>query len=79
MKTISLSDPAYERLRSWKRASKESFSAVVLRVVPKRGTLADLAAEIDKLPPLTDEQVQTMEQALQRVNDWKSYRDPWTT
>ena len=79
MKTISLSNPAYERLRSWKRTSKESFSEVVLRVVPKRGTLADLAAQIDKLPPLTDEQVQTMEQALQRVNDWKSYRDPWTT
>jgi predicted CopG family antitoxin len=79
MKTISLSDQAYERLRSWKKTPKESFSRIVLRVVPKRGTLSDLATEIDKLPALTDEQEKSMEEALNWANDWKNYRDSWTT
>ncbi len=55
MKTISLSDEAYERLLAWKDSPKDSFSSVVLKTVPKRGTLADLGKEIDKLPPLTEE------------------------
>ena len=39
MKTITLTDQAYERLKSWK-TGRESFSEVVLRTVPKRGRLA---------------------------------------
>jgi predicted CopG family antitoxin len=41
MKTITLTDQAYERLKSWK-SGRESFSDVVLRTVPKRGTFGDL-------------------------------------
>lgn len=79
MKTISLTDQAYERLAAWKDSPKDSFSTVVLKVVPKRGTLADLGTEIDKLPPLTDEQVGAMERALEWANNWRSQRDPWTS
>ncbi|MCK4819315.1 antitoxin VapB family protein [bacterium] len=79
MKTISLSDKAYERLLAWKNSPKDSFSSVVLRTVPKRGTLADLGEEIDKLPPLTEEQAQIMKKAVNQANDWKNYRDPWTS
>ena len=79
MKTISLTDDAYERLLSWKESSKESFSSVVLKIVPKRGTLADLASEIDKLPPLTDEQAGVMEDAVKQADKWSNYRDPWTS
>ncbi len=79
MKTISLSDEAYERLLSWKDSPKESFSYVVLKTVPRRGTLADLAEEIDKLSPLTEEQAQIMEKAVNWTNDWRNCRDPWTS
>ena len=72
MKTISLSDEAYERLLAWKDSPKDSFSSVVLETVPKRGTLADLGEEIDKLPPLTEEQAHVMKEAVNWLNDWRN-------
>ena len=39
MKTITLDDEAYSRLRSWKRSPGDSFSKVVKRVVPLAGIL----------------------------------------
>lgn len=39
MKTITLDDDAYELLKTWKRTPRESFSAVVKKVVPVPGTL----------------------------------------
>lgn len=39
MKTITLDEEAYSRLRAWKREPGDSFSKVVKRVVPKAGTL----------------------------------------
>lgn len=79
MKTITLSDEAYQRLAAWKTSPKESFSQVVLKVVPKRGTLADLAREMDRLPPLTEEQARLMEETIAEANAWKNWKDPWTT
>lgn len=77
MKTITLTDEAYDRLVSWKEGTKDSFSKVVLRVVPKRGTLADLAEQFEKLPPLTEAQAKIMEDAVAWANDWRNCRDPW--
>ncbi len=79
MKTITLTEEAYERLRAWKDRRLDSFSKVVLAKVPKKGTLADLAAEVEKLPPLTDEHARVMEAAVEWANDWRNQRDPWTT
>jgi predicted CopG family antitoxin len=79
VKTITLTDEAYERLASWKESPKESFSRVVLKVVRKRGTLGDLGAEIDRLPPLTDAALAVMEQAVSWANDWRNQSDPWTS
>ncbi len=79
MKTITLTEEAYERLRSWKDGKLSSFSKVVLAKVAKKGTLADLSAEIGRLPPLTDEQAKVMEEAADWANDWKNHRDPWTS
>lgn len=79
MKTITLTDEAYERLVGHKCGPKDSFSRVVLRVVPKRGTLGGLAEQIANLPLLTDEQARVMEETLAWANDWRNYRDPWTT
>jgi predicted CopG family antitoxin len=42
MKTITLDDAAYERLKAWKKGPKESFSSVVKRVMPVPGTLGAL-------------------------------------
>ena len=55
MKTVTLTDEAYERLKGWKVDTKDSFSKVVLEQVSKRGTLAYFSKHIDKLPPFTDE------------------------
>ena len=79
MKTITLTDDAYVRLKSWKDEALDSFSKVVLAKVPKKGTLADLGSEIDKLPSLSDEQFDRIEQAIAWANEWKNQRDPWTT
>ncbi len=77
VKTITLTDEAYERLASWKESPKESFSRVVLKVVPKRGTLGDLGTEIDRLPPLTDAALVVLERAAAWANDWRNQSDPW--
>jgi len=82
MKTVTLTDEAYERLKDWKDwkdETKNSFSKVVLEKVPKRGTFGDLAAGFDKLSPLTEEQAKIMEDVVAEANDWKNYPDPWTT
>ena len=71
MKTITLADEAYNRLRDWKGGERESLSTVVLRVVPKRGTLADLLHSFQQLPTLTDEQAQVMQDAIAWSNDWR--------
>lgn len=39
MKTITLDEEAYRRLKAWKRKPGDSFSKVVKRVVPEAGTL----------------------------------------
>jgi predicted CopG family antitoxin len=79
MKTITLTEEAYGRLRSWKDRNLNSFSKVILAKVPKKGTLADLAAELEKLAPITSEQARVMEEAAAWANDWRNQRDPWTT
>ena len=59
MKTITLSDAAYERLKAWKD-DIDSFSKVLLRVVPKRGTFGDLDKSFKALPALSKEQSRMM-------------------
>lgn len=79
MKTVTLSEEAYRRLAAWKDAELDSFSKVVLAKVPKKGTLGDLAAELDRLAPLSDADAQAVEDAVAWTNDWANQRDPWTT
>ena len=63
MKTITLTDEAYERLKAWK-AGKDSFSRVVLRVVPKRGTFGDLNESFKTLPQLSEQQARIMHETI---------------
>lgn len=78
MKTITLTDEAYDRLAAWKEP-KESFSKVVEKVVPKRGTLGDALRAVKSLGTLSDKQWNEMRASLKWGNEWKSQRDPWTT
>lgn len=77
MKTITLTDEAYQRLKDWKEGGNDSFSNVVLRLVPKRGTLADLLESFKQIPPLSDQQAKTMTDAVAWANDWATERDLW--
>ena len=79
MKTITLTDEAYERIAVLKTSPRDSFSKVILRAVPKRGTAAQMLKDVVKLPPLTDKQAKLMEKVAAEHNDWKNWRDPWTT
>lgn len=74
MKTISLTDEAYDRLRAWKDAQHHSFSAVVLKRVPPRGTLESLGETLDQLPPLTEKAARLLQQSVEWGNDWKQHR-----
>jgi predicted CopG family antitoxin len=79
MKTISLTDSAYQRLKTWKGGSKDSFSRVVERLIPARGTLGQIASAAAALPHLTPDQEKTLNECLSEFRDWSTQRDPWTS
>ncbi|MDP6491574.1 MAG: antitoxin VapB family protein [Kiritimatiellia bacterium] len=79
MKTISLTDEAYERLKEWKDESSDSFSRVVLRVVPEKGTLGQMLEDVSRLPVLNEEQARVMEESARYGRDLEGSRDPWTS
>jgi predicted CopG family antitoxin len=79
MKTITLTDDAYHRLVIWKRAGKDSFSNVVLRMVPNKGTFGQLLQDVQHLPPLSEKQAKVMEETVEWGRDPTHQRDPWTT
>jgi predicted CopG family antitoxin len=79
MKTITLTEEAYGRLLEWKSVPKESFSAVVLKLVPKKGTLGQMINDMKDLPRLTDKQAKVMEQASAWGREPTTQKDKWTS
>lgn len=79
MKTITLTEEAYARLSTWKESPKDSFSKVVQRVVPSRGSLGGVMAAWENLPSLSEKQFEAIESGLRELNDWSKQEDPWTT
>jgi predicted CopG family antitoxin len=75
MKEISLTDEAYDRLSAWRESPEESFSAIVLRVVPARNTLAEMLAGFRQLPPLTEKQARIMEETVAAANNPQLFMD----
>ena len=75
MKEIALTDEAYERLQEWRESPEESFSDIVLRVVPAYNTLAGMLASFRQLPPLTEEQARIMEEAVAEANNPRLFVD----
>jgi len=53
-KTISITEEAYERLRSLKKNEKASFSDVILEHYPKKKKLSEVLKEIGANPELAD-------------------------
>ena len=75
MKTITLDEVAYSRLKAWKRGAKDSFSQVVKRLLPEPGTLASFMnfTETRRTAKLSENQF--MEPAIEQRSPEKS--DPW--
>lgn len=76
MKTITLDEIAYERLKAWKKGSKESFSSVVKRVIPEPGTLGAFLSFMEANPSTEPDRDDIMENA---INDRTVVKeDPWS-
>ena len=76
MKTITLDDEAYARLKAWKKGTSESFSSVVKRVLPSPGSLGAFLAFVERRATATKPGNETMEAAVELRSAVKS--DPWT-
>ena len=79
MKTITLTPEAYQRLKDWKEPRGDSFSKVVLRLVPERGTLGEMVMEIGQLPRLTKDSAMVMEEAAQWGREPDAQADRWNS
>lgn len=79
MKTITLTTEAYQRLKDWKEPADDSFSKVVLRLVPERGTLDQMVADIGQLPRLSREDSLVMEEAARWGREPEAHEDRWTS
>ncbi|WP_292421374.1 antitoxin VapB family protein, partial [Methanoregula sp.] len=53
-KTISITEEAYERLKSLKKNDKASFSDVILEHYPKKKKLSEVLKEMGANPELAD-------------------------
>ena len=61
MKTISLTESAYQRLASWKEG--RTFSEVIEGMIPPKGTIQAAFEAAVKLPELSGEDFDDLEKA----------------
>jgi predicted CopG family antitoxin len=64
MKTIAVSEKAYSRLASWKTGKDDTFSAVIERVVPPKGTLSAALEAAQALPDLSPREFDSLEETV---------------
>lgn len=75
MKTITLDEVAYARLKAWKRSQKESFSHVVKRIIPEPGTLGAFLTFVEASNTAHLPGNEVMDASLEDRSAKKS--DPW--
>ena len=75
MKTITLDEVAYARLKIWKRTPKESFSHVVKRLVPEPGTLGAFLNFVEANSTAQLPGNELLEEAVELRTPTKA--DPW--
>lgn len=73
MKTISLTETAYHRLASWKNA--ETFSEVIERMIPPKGTIEAALDAAGNLPDLSSEDFDELEQTVNATR--KTIKPAW--
>lgn len=76
MKTITLDDVAYNRLKAWKRGTSESFSSVVKRVLPEPGSLGAFLAFVERRGTAALPGNDALEAAVESRSSAKS--SPWS-
>jgi predicted CopG family antitoxin len=64
MKTIAVSEKAYARLAAWKSGQQDTFSAVIERVVPPKGTIGAALDAAKSLPELPGREFASLEKAV---------------
>ena len=58
---------------------KESFSSVVLKVIPEKGTLGQMLADVGQMKPLSTNQSKVMKDAVKWGRDPGKSRSRWTS
>ena len=76
MKTITLDDVAYQRLKAWKKGTSESFSSVVKRVIPEPGSLGALLSFVENRGTCRREGNDLLERTVETRSAAKA--EPWT-
>ena len=76
MKTIAVSESAYRRLSTWKTGKKDSFSKVIERMVPLKGTFGSALKSAECLPDFDEKEFEKLEESIraarQPISDsWK--------
>jgi predicted CopG family antitoxin len=74
MKTITIDDVAYLRLKAWKKGSQDSFSSVIRRVLPEPGTLGAMLNFVESNQTLQAGN-DRLEEAVEQRSSAKA--DPW--
>ena len=75
MKTIAVSEKAYTRLASWKIGRDDTFSAVIERLIPPKGTLDAALEAAESLPVLPSKEFDSLENMVNATR--KRLRASW--
>ncbi|MDL5053317.1 antitoxin VapB family protein [Oscillatoria laete-virens NRMC-F 0139] len=71
MKTISLTEEAYRRLVTYKEDEKDSFTKVILRLLPEKGSAAEIGEFMAHVSPLTGKEAGVMRKTMAEANQWQ--------
>ncbi|EHQ34657.1 antitoxin VapB family protein [Methanoplanus limicola] len=62
--TVSLSEEAYGRLNKWKKTEDESYSSIILRLIPEVRTSEEFRKALDRIGSISDEDADIMAKSV---------------